>query len=143
MCHRVSHDGAWGLVGSYRCWPPCIPTCSSIPLQCFKQCRRSRLETMCLIAPGFFGVCNWKLDGPHSKATVTTTMNSAKTYCVVDGLGYCLATGHCHTKQHVFELWAAACTFAWAPNLVGLVGTSLEWMYTRNLSSWAWWVTHV
>ena len=112
ICHRVSHDGAWGLVGSYLCWPQCIPTCSTIPYQ-FLNVVGDPGWKPCVCLVQVFGVCIWKLDGPHSKATVATIMNCAKKPFVLL-MDWVIALPHATaTPTNMFQLWAAACTSAW------------------------------
>ena len=77
----------------------------------------------------------WKLGGPHSKATLTTNMKCAAHYgvlmaCVI-ALPHVIATSTNSFSTLGSNMHLCRRHDILTPNLVGLVGTSWEWRYTR------------
>ena len=103
ICLRVSHVGAWGLVGSHLGLPQCIPTFSAISYQFLSILGAPGWETTCLLGPSFWCL-QLGIGGPHTKATLAINMKCAKTYGFLMKLCYCLATCHCHSSQHFWNL---------------------------------------
>ena len=79
ICLRVSHVGAWGLVGSHLGLSQCIPTFSAISYQFLSILGAPGWETTCLLGPSFWCL-QLGIGVPHTKATLAINMKCAKTY---------------------------------------------------------------
>ena len=77
ICIRVSHAGAWGLVGSHLGLAHCIPTISAISYQFLSILGAPGWETTCLLGPSFWCL-QLGIGGPHTKATLAINMKCAK-----------------------------------------------------------------
>ena len=112
ICLRVSHAGAWGLVGSHLGLSQCIPTFSAISYQFLSSLGAPGWETTCLLGPNFWCL-QLGIGGPHTKATLASNMKYTKTIGFVDGL----VLWPCHKSlphQPTFlNFWAATCTSVW------------------------------
>ena len=84
ICIRVSHAGAWGLVGSHLGLAQCIPTISAIPYQFLSILGAPGWETTCVLGPSFWCL-HFEIGGPHTKTTLTTNMKCAKTHGFFNG----------------------------------------------------------
>mgnify|MGYP006905841714 FL=1 len=83
ICLRVSHVGAWGLVGSHLGLSQCIPTISAISYQFLSILGAPGWETTCLLGPSFWCL-QLGIGGPHTKATLAINMKCAKPYGFFD-----------------------------------------------------------
>ena len=111
ICLRVSHVGAWGLVGSHLGLAQCTPTFSAITYQFLSILGDPSWETTCLLGPSFWCL-HFDIGGPHTKSTLTTNITCAKPYV------FCwkcdVALPHVTaTATDMFELWATTCTSVW------------------------------
>ena len=83
ICLRVSHVGAWGLVGSHLGLSQCIPTISAVSYQFLSILGAPGWETTCLLGPSFWCM-HLGIGGPHTKATLAINMKCATPYGLFD-----------------------------------------------------------